>query len=246
MCTLSFVPTADGYLAGMNRDELLTRPAARPPEMSTLAGMRVIRPSEPSGGTWIGCNSRGVLLALLNWNRLDHGLPEKRHSRGVVIPQLIWQPDSAAVQVRLGQMQLEGLLPFRLIGIFREEGAVVEWRWDGNRPGRNVYAWKRRHWFSSSLSDASAAEQRGRAFAEGANLPDVGRQKWLRALHTSHVPAAGAYSVCVHRPDAATVSYTEVFCGEDQTSMDYFPGSPCRHRSLADDDTIWVTDRPAG
>src|SRR5215510_1463753 len=110
MCTLSFVPTADGYLAGMNRDGLLTRPAARPPEMPTFAGMRAIRPSEPSGGSWIACNSRGVLLALLNWNLLDgNALPEKRQSRGVVIPQLIWQSDSAAVHAGLGQMLLEGL-----------------------------------------------------------------------------------------------------------------------------------------
>jgi len=231
MCTLSFVPTADGYVAGMNRDELLTRPVARPPEILTLAGMRVIRPSEPCGGTWIACNCRGVLLALLNWNdEAGNARPEKRRSRGLVIPELIWQSDSAAVHTRLGQMRLEGLLPFRLIGVFREEAAVVEWRWDVKRAERNDYTWKRRHWFSSSLSDSSAAEGRGRAFAEAAKVPDAGSQQWLRTLHKSHVPAAGAYSVCVHRLDAATVSYTEVCCGGDQTSMEYFPGSPCRHR----------------
>jgi len=245
MCTLSFIPTADGYLAGMNRDELLTRPVARPPERLTLAGMQVIQPSEPSGGTWIACNSRGVLLALLNRNGLDGNvLSAKTASRGVVIPQLIWQSDSAAAHTRLGQMRLEGLLPFRLIGVFPEEAAVVEWRWDGNCPERSAYTWKRQHWFSSSLSDASAGERRGRAFAEAAKVPDAGSQRWLRALHKSHVPVAGAYSICVHRPDAATVSYTEVYSVGDQTSMDYFPGSPCRHRSLADDDTMLVTGPP--
>src|ERR1700756_122950 len=58
MCTLTFVPSEDGYLVGMNRDELLTRPAALPPRRFQRSGMEMVYPREPSGGTWIACNDR--------------------------------------------------------------------------------------------------------------------------------------------------------------------------------------------
>src|SRR5882672_4551871 len=57
MCTLTFVPTEDGYVAGMNRDEKLIRPHALPPERFDFPGVTVVFPREHSGGTWMGCNS---------------------------------------------------------------------------------------------------------------------------------------------------------------------------------------------
>lgn len=234
MCTLSFVPTADGYLAGMNRDELLTRPAARPPERLQRAAISVIRPSEPAGGTWIACSSRGNLLALLNRNhRQGTAVPKKAQTRGAVIPQLIWQADSSAVHSCFRKMRLKGMLPFRLVGIFRDEATVIAWHWDGIGAARTDLPWKRRHWFSSSLSDALAAKQRGAACEKTARYSDVESRDWLRSLHASHVPSAGGFSICVHRRDAATLSYTEVCCRGDRIAMDYFPGHPCRQPLLA-------------
>jgi hypothetical protein len=57
--------------------------------------------------------------------------------------------------------------------------------------------------------------------------PAAGSKDWLRRLHRSHVPNPGAFSVCVHRPDAETVSYTEVRCHGSLISMDYLNGNPC-------------------
>ena len=68
MCTLTFVPTTDGYLVAMNRDELRIRPVARAPRIHTRNGVEALYPTEPSGGTWIASNRYGNLLALLNWN----------------------------------------------------------------------------------------------------------------------------------------------------------------------------------
>src|SRR5262249_38038800 len=151
MCTLSFIPTADGYLVGMNRDELLTRPVARPPETFKRARMQAVYPSEPAGGTWIACNSRGVLLALLNWNDAARKtLSEKTQSRGLLVPKLIWQTNSNNADSQLARIQLDGMLPFRLIGIFRQEQRLFEWRSDGGRAERTEHPWMRQHWFSSS------------------------------------------------------------------------------------------------
>jgi hypothetical protein len=51
---------------------------------------------------------------------------------------------------------------------------------------------------------------------------------WLRALHRDHGNEPGAFSICVHRDDAATVSYSEILVSSDRVSFHYHPGRPCR------------------
>src|SRR5216684_7953344 len=110
MCTLTFVPAEDGYLVGMNRDELLTRPVALPPKVFERSGIEMVYPREPSGGAWIACNGQGNLLALLNWNGSEsHNLSEKRRTRGLVIPQLIGLTDLYKKDNNFQQMNLDGM-----------------------------------------------------------------------------------------------------------------------------------------
>src|SRR5262252_8634965 len=120
MCTLTFIPTTDGYLAAMNRDELRTRPIARAPQVHTPNAVEALYPTEPSGGTWIACNHYGILLALLNWNDKTRsaGVPSKTRSRGLLIPRLISAPSFAAAADIFGRLGLDGILPFRLVGLF--------------------------------------------------------------------------------------------------------------------------------
>ena len=105
MCSLTFVPTEDGYLVGMNRDELLTRPVALPPKVFERSGIEIVYPQEPSGGAWIACNGQGNLLALLNWSGSEsHNLGEKRRTRGLAIPELIGLTDLSATDSHFHQI----------------------------------------------------------------------------------------------------------------------------------------------
>ena len=94
------------------------------------------------------------------------------------------------------------------------------------------FSWARKHWFSSSLSDSLAEKERGRTCETAAGEPAAGSYGWLRRLHRSHIPGPGPFSVCVHRQDAATLSYTEVRCDATQISMDYLGGNPCLKNSF--------------
>jgi hypothetical protein len=228
MCTLTFVPTEDGYVAGMNRDEKLTRPRAIPPRRFDFAGATALFPRESSGGTWIGSNSHGNLLALLNWNDVEPRSDGKNlRSRGVLIPELIGGDDLADTHARYAQLDLNGVLPFRLIGAFLRESVIMEWCWDGLRRQESKFPWRKRHWFSSSVSDALALRERGRACEKAEGYGSLELLSWVRNLHQSHDPVPGPFSICVHREDAATVSYTEVRCGGEGISMSYRSGSPC-------------------
>jgi hypothetical protein len=228
MCTLTFVPTKEGYIAGMNRDEKLTRPQAIPPKHVDLPGAVAIYPRESSGGTWIGCNSLGNLLALLNWNDIEQRLDGGHlRSRGVLIPKLIGGDDLADTHARYAQLDLNGILPFRLVGVFLKESVIAEWSWDGLRRQEFKYVWGKRYWFSSSISDALALRGRGLTCEKAEKDGSRELVSWVRSLHRSHDPVPGPFSICVHREDAATVSYTEVCCSDDGMFMRYRSGSPC-------------------
>jgi hypothetical protein len=48
----------------------------------------------------------------------------------------------------------------------------------------------------------------------------------LAAFHRSHASGPSAYSVCMHRPEAATRSFTRVTVGADLVAMIYHAGPP--------------------
>ncbi len=230
MCTFSFVPGKYGYYAAMNRDERFTRASALPPQLFRAGDVLAAYPHEPEGGTWIASNERGVTLALLNWNLPGtQGVTEKQFSRGSVIPQLIAHSDLADVAWELNALSLRGILPFRLAGVFWPQEQVCEFRWDGSALQRVSFPWQPHHWFSSGLSDETAQHERSEACELAWREPDAGTIPWLRALHASHRSTQGAFAICVHRPDAATVSYSEVEFRPSALTFRYVNGSPCRN-----------------
>src|SRR5688572_26484109 len=93
MCTVSVIalPGVDGgFRLACNRDELLTRPAALPPEVRMFRERRGAMPIDPtSGGTWIAVNDAGLAVALLNVNRRGPQKFSDRTSRGRIIPSLL-------------------------------------------------------------------------------------------------------------------------------------------------------------
>jgi hypothetical protein len=228
MCTLSFVPREQGYTVAMNRDELLSRAVACPPELVRCGATSAIYPNETEGGTWLAANEYGITLALLNWSDATKAQnQEKQRSRGLVIPALIESPGVSEVNDALRAQPLSGTLPFCLVGIFAREREVREWRWDGQRLAPTRHSWNIRHWFSSGWSDQTAAARRGATFDAARNDADFGSQAWLRRWHRSHMPEPGAFSVCVHREDAVTVSYSEIVCGPAELEFLYQPANPC-------------------
>jgi hypothetical protein len=228
MCTFSFVPTKDGYFAAMNRDERRTRRAALSPSTFRAGDLLAVYPFEEGGGTWIACNQSGLTLALLNWNLSASQTLNKQRSRGMLVPQLIGKSNLDEVTRTLGQLTLDGLLPFRLVGIFQNHEQIFEWRWNGISQAVLSFPWKPQHWFSSGASDEVAERLRGETCRVAWQEQDAGSLPWLRTLHSSHGLAAGPFSVCAHRLDAGTVSYSEISFDTNSVTFRYVDGSPCR------------------
>ena len=227
MCTVTFSPRKRGYALAMNRDEKLTRVAGLPPAESMINGRRVLAPAEPSGGTWISVNYSGVSFALINWYSIRTRVEVKSVSRGEVVKAVSFRNTAVRAYEKLELLPLKHINPFRLIGIFPETKEISEWRWDLTRLSLKKHPWQLQQWISSGFDEPQAQKIRGRAFQAAARQSSAGSLDWLRRLHRSHLPTTGPFSTCMHREDAATVSYTETSVFSRKTTMRYFDGSPC-------------------
>jgi hypothetical protein len=226
MCTVTFIARDRGYALGMNRDEKLTRPTALPPARHTLGTRQAIFPTEPNGGTWIGVNDAAVTFALINWYLVPARVTRQHVSRGNVVRACLdaASPDAAARILKA--FPLKRVNPFRLIGIFPASRLVLEWRWNLKRLDPIEHPWETNIWISSGFDDLGAQQTRAKTFRNAlqTRAPTI---QWLRRLHSSHEPESGPYSICMHRHDARTVSYTEVRLTLENVTMCYRPDAPC-------------------
>ena len=225
MCSVSFLPRDDGFVLAMNRDERLSRVSALPPDAVGRDGLSMLYPRELSGGTWIGVNSAGMAFSLINWYSQPDCVFGNPVSRGEVVRALLSARSSAAVASGLRKLPLERMNPFRLMAVSSSERSLTEWRSGGGDLEPFDLPWKRHHWFSSGFDEGKANQIRRRVCArihgDSFDLPS------LRKLHRSHAPKAGPFSLCMHRNDACTVSYTEINVRGPTASIYYIAGPPC-------------------
>lgn len=229
MCTVTFTPHRRGYALAMNRDEKLSRVRGLPPAKKLINGRAVLSPSEPGGGTWIALNDCGVTFALINWYSITIRVKENAISRGKVVNATSAATTPEIVDLALRKLPLSQINPFRVIGFFPGNNKIYEWRWDLKRLVSTKHPWKAQQWISSGFDEATAQRTRSQAFRQALKQKTAGRLDWLRRRHRSHSPQSGPFSTCMHRDDAATVSYTEVTVAPNKCLMRYHDGSPCRH-----------------
>jgi hypothetical protein len=231
MCTISFIPTRRGFYLAMNRDEKRARPMALPPVIMNLANCRAILPHEPSGGTWIAANDHGICVALINWHRIKREPSASPISRGEVVLALAGALSADDIESGLAALNLCRLRPFRLIAIVSSKNKLTEWRWDLKRLSAFEHPWLLQHWFSSGFDEEQAELKRKRVCNSARNGKPAGTLMWLRRLHRSHLPAQGPFSICMHRKEAATVSYTEIAVSARRVLLRYKPGPACSRNS---------------
>ena len=224
MCTVSWVYQGAGYQLFCNRDEKHARRLASKPQVLTRDGIHFLAPIDGDfGGTWIAVNQFGVSLALLN---RGPGTPAQL-SRGLLVMSLITSPTLPDVTERFAVSDLSDFAPFTLLGLAPGLPAAL-FTWDGREAGVMADPDSRMPLVSSSVDPAGCESQR-RATLERirAESPAL-RPGALLAFHRSHSPAPGAHSVCMHRDDAQTVSFTWVTVDGAGANMYYAAGPPCR------------------
>jgi hypothetical protein len=224
MCTVSWIHDKDGYQLLCNRDEKLTRKSALEPRLAVRNGTRFLAPVDVDfGGTWIATNEFGVSVCLLNGANLTgseiHAAAPGR-SRGLLLLDLIPSPSVVAICNRLRETDISAFAPFTLAAL--EPGhpaAVLEW--DGSK---KTLLFEETDRFMLTSSSFDSEEVRRSRQEEYSHVHDG---EGLFAFHRSHAPARSAYSTCMHRADAETVSFSWIQVSRKETDFFYTPGAPC-------------------
>jgi hypothetical protein len=259
MCTLTFIPglPGGGYLLATNRDESPTRGPAWAPMAQQLGTRQLIAPRDSDkGGTWVGVDDRGMLLAVLNGDRPDpEDAPLDPISRGLLVNDLLADPRFSRVREELERRRLSAGMnyrPFKLVGVSpgpRSGGRpahILRAEWTGTVLAFEELSGPRCAVSSTYENEGVTNVRRGSferflmendfviraAMADGAGGEAIEElAERLAGFHASHrleAPEGDAYTVCMHREDARTVSCTLVIVTRDHVTMRYQAGWPCR------------------
>ncbi|HWA15361.1 MAG TPA: NRDE family protein [Gemmatimonadales bacterium] len=224
MCTASWSPGPDGYTFCFNRDERRTRAPALEPAERVADSVRFLAPLDGDfGGTWIAVTEHGLAFGLLNrYQDLQATEPHEPLSRGLLIPVLASSPDLLTVATRLEQVHTARFRPFTLIALAPGHAAVLA-AWDGRQLRLQRHVTPGLLLTSSAVNEPEVAAARVQTFAA---LPEITGAS-LGTAHRSHLPEKGPRSVCMHRPEAQTRSYSRVVVTPTLVALHHTEGPPC-------------------
>jgi len=235
MCTLTLAwrVFADApVVVAANRDELVGRPS-EPPEVIE-DDPRIVAPRDAeAGGTWIGYNEDGLLVAVTNrWTDAD--LVGDR-SRGLLVRDAL-RHESAEDAARFVEREVEDREFDGFNLVLADETAAVLFEWDGRlsfshlEPGVHVVV-------NVGADDAfdvpdvrpdAARQQAANARdVRSALTPEPGEtaESWLD--RAADVLADHHYGVCVHGDGYGTRSSSLVLLGEAGARYRFADGPPC-------------------
>jgi len=228
MCTVSWLGCearggGGGYDLFFNRDEKRARLPGHPPVVFEQDGMRFIAPLDGDrGGTWIAVNESGATCCVLNGPVTGNIL--RPLSRGVLPLHVVTMPGYAEIQHYLEQADFTPWAPFTVL-ILSPLGTALICRWDGDRRRLESTSSSMGMLTSSSFDTERVVRYRREEFEALPKSPEG-----MRAYHASHAAPSRAHSVCMHRPDARTVSLSTVRVGNTRVEFEYHSGAPCENQ----------------
>jgi len=228
MCTLiALWRVVDGYdlVVGMNRDESANRPS-EPPSLREGDPVLVAPRDLAAGGTWIGANANGLLLALSNRRG---GASTTARSRGLLVLDALQNPNVRAVDVFLQrEVQAREYNSWNLLAMDRQE--VRFFAFDGRlsmsrgHEGVNVLT----NEGADAATDAKTTEVRSLV----ARSPVRGISDAIHTLQSTLRThgSGGSPPLCVHRGGGGTVSSTILALNNadpGENVLLYADGPPC-------------------
>ena len=236
MSTVSWLHSSGGYQLLCNRDERHIRKPALGPMIRNLSGVRVIAPVDGHlGGAWIAVNEAGLAFSLVNRYVCGRCSPEsnrKPPSRGLVLMRLADCRSLEEAQSRFDRLDLGPYPPFTIVLLAPNKPSMLL-HWTGHQSLIEGNGESAMPLVSSSFAPRSVEVYRKRLFQTLAATRGCVDVKLLMDFHASHAPIPSAYSPCMHRDNADTVSFSRVTVSEGVIEFAYFPMAPCVRRKLA-------------
>lgn len=158
MCTVTYVPTKNGFQLTSNRDENVNRGQAIAPRKYQNGNYTLLYPKDADrNGSWIATKNNGDTVVLLNGAFVKHTvIPPYKTSRGLVLMDIINAQDPYLFYQGIDLITVE---PFTIV--LYAQGILYECRWDGERKHIKLLDGKDSHiWSSATLYDEFAAAKR--------------------------------------------------------------------------------------
>lgn len=156
------------------------------------------------------------------------GAAGPRFSRGLLPWRLASLGSLGAMAEELAALTArESPLPFQLLLLQGGRTRLAQtWLWDGRRLAAVDLSGELPFLSSSAHRGAEVVAGRRRRYAAAEAAMDGPEARW--AFHRGHEPERGAWSVCMHRPEARSVSYCQVRVTPKDATVRYAAGAPCR------------------
>lgn len=222
MCTVTAFTTGHGFTVTMNRDESRLRP-----EKGMHVNNDIMYPVDAeAGGTWMGANSAGVVICLLNRYQDTSHLGAK--SRGKIIPRLLQAGDISSVIQKVDALKVKQFNPFDLLVFSQTLSRGYQWNGEDLIPytlDLNSGVMKT----SSSVDTAQVISHRQKLFTHLLEKYSFGKNKEpliehvLRSFHLNREPGHGSRSICMERVNTHTKSISQVSISNQSLDFYYTP-----------------------
>jgi hypothetical protein len=224
-----------GYELFFNRDEHRQRGTAESPAIREQNGVKSICPIDPdAGGTWLGVNEFGLTIGILNF--YGRGVPRVGNgsyvSRGLMVLSLLDCRGRSDIEDRLCRKELSEYRPFILL-LVEPDKSPITFTWDQNRQEPLFEEQVKCPLSTSGFMPEEVPETRADLFRRLKKKNQSLEFEFFRSYHRSHHPEKGPYSVCMHRSDAGTVSFSHVSVNQKRVDYYYADGNPCTSPSLS-------------
>lgn len=163
MCTVSFVPTKEGFVFSSNRDEDVSRAANRLVEQVNESFTLYYPQDELAKGSWIAFSNTNRFVCILNGAFKTHQRKETYSmSRGIMALSFF---DYPSISKFIESFEFNGMEPFTLI-LF-DDNEFSELRWDENELHHKKLALDEVHlWSSFTLYTTQWWDKRSVEFAD--------------------------------------------------------------------------------
>ena len=220
MCTVTWWQRNAEYGLLFNRDESRRRLEAINPAVQERGSCKYLCPIDgDAGGTWLWVNEYGLITRLLNYYIQDPLGLVNPVSRGLLLKSLADRRNLSGVERKLEASDLGNYKPFMIFSIIGIERGLYIW------DGRNLEV-RRKAEFTAPLSSSGflpddVIPYRKNLFSTQVepDVPDIAVS--LEKYHCSHDPAKPAHSVLMSRPDARTVSLSQVMVDKSRIRFLY-------------------------
>ena len=225
MCTVTFIPTEQGFYFTSSRDEKESR-VTIPPSIYNSNGIELLFPKdELAGGTWIASNKEGRTACLLNGAFIKHRKAKKySRSRGLIVLESF---NYKTANDFYEQVELRNVEPFTLLTLDYQSGsldAFYEFRWDGN----NKHLKKLSHtenqiWSSVTLYNTDAQTARESLFNNWIKKHQFFVDKMILNFHyRKHGLETSNDIIMKGKGDLMTLSISQIQVVQHQASFNYF------------------------